>query len=130
MSEMPRNASELTPDLVQALRMIRSKSMAQAALRLLHLRGAAGATLREITIFARQRGYSWGNRPPGRDAHGYIFDLARHDLVTKTPVSVRVRGCQKWKADAQQNVRVYQYKITGRGRQALQLYDTVDMSTI
>lgn len=122
MSEMPRNTSELTPDLVQALRYIRSRKIIQGTLRFLVNR-PQGALTNELGQFVRQRGYVTC-KMLGRNWNGHFNKYARAvqmNLLTRT---FEIRS------DSGRKRKYVRFHITDLGKMVLHLYDTIDLSEL
>ena len=128
MSEVPGDAARPTADMVQALRFIRSRPFVQAALRGLTRHNVTGLTMRELSQFARQRGYSAPRKPP---ASNRIVAYTRHSAAMRQAVTFGLVNAilmpnQPGVTGAPRKL----YIATSYGREALRLFDTIDLSDI
>lgn len=116
MSEMPRDAAQLAPDLVQALMLLCKRRTVLGMLYAALVRANTGAKLMDLVHYARQRGFTRRKlNPPNVE----IQLMLQHDLLTRAVM-----------IDPVHKNRYYRYHITSKGKQVLALFETVDMDTL
>ena len=128
MSEVLGDTARPTADMVQALRFIRARPFVQAALRGLIQQNATGLTMRELSQFARRRGYSAPRKPT---VSTRVIGYTRHSETMRRAVALGlVNAILVPKPMGVKGAASKLFIITSYGREALRLFDTIDLSDI